>query len=139
MDLRLEFDGVSNSKSRSVSEVVQIWGKAGPLVVAAAVELLRTAKGFPDVELKVTNNGVSGYGQSTSGRRAECFHIGVNSSKNQIVIYQHGNARDTKGMFPNSAKSTPNSRYGYLTEATLGQVHDAGEVIRNSYLNITGL
>jgi hypothetical protein len=42
-------------------------------------------------------------------------------------------------MFPNSAKSTPNSRYGYLTEATLGQVRDAGEVIRNSYLNITGL
>jgi hypothetical protein len=63
----------------------------------------------------------------------------VNSSKNQIVIYQHGNARDTKGMFPNSAKSTPNSRYGYLTEATHDQILYAGEVIRESYLNITGL
>ena len=106
--------GIRPLESYSLEHVDECFRNGPAALQAAMVEFLRRVKAFPGVEVRAYANGFSFYTVDRSGQRRECGHFGINQD-DRMVVYQHGDAFDPRGLFSQHMPSSESHRYGYIT------------------------
>ena len=127
--------GIAPLRASSMDHIHKRFEESVGQVKQAMIELLAHVKRFPAVEVRGYDNGFSLYTVSVSGRSRECGHFGVNAD-NRIVVYQHGEVFDPRGIFSQHLPSSKRHKYGHIA-GTPAEVDYVKRIFKQSFRRLS--
>lgn len=124
-NLKAKFAGVKDGNDVKVDDIIQHLKNGTEKQRSAFFYFLEKCKEIEDVELKTGHQGISGYCYNMKGELREAFYFSIRTTKDDLTIYQIGNAFDPKQIFNQTEPGDKRKKYGHIS----GQDQEENEAV----------